>query len=82
SEHLATYRQALDRLDAMGLVFASFESRAELKALAAARVAETGRDGPADPDGAPLYAGLGAGLSPAERAGQVASGRPFALRLR
>ncbi|MBN8938332.1 MAG: tRNA glutamyl-Q(34) synthetase GluQRS [Rhizobiales bacterium] len=82
SEHLATYRQALDRLDAMGLVFASFESRGELKALAAARAAETGRDWPTDPDGAPLYAGRGAGLSPAERAGQVASGRPFALRLR
>lgn len=82
SEHLDTYRQALDRLDAMGLVFASFESRGELKALAATRAAETGRPWPTDPDGAPLYAGLGAALKPAERAELAASGRPFALRLR
>ncbi|MGL4291891.1 MAG: tRNA glutamyl-Q(34) synthetase GluQRS [Phreatobacter sp.] len=82
SEHLDIYGQALDRLDAMGLIFASFESRGELKALATARAAETGRAWPTDPDGGPLYAGLGAGLSPAERAGQTAAGRPFALRLR
>lgn len=81
SEHLGLYREALERLDSMGLVFASFESRAELKALAAAREAETGRPWPTDPDGAPLYAGVGARLSAAERQALIAAGRPHALRL-
>lgn len=71
SEHPDAYRGALDRLDAMGLVFASFESRSELKALASAR----------DPDGAPLYAGAGRGLSRADREALIAAGRPHALRL-
>ena len=30
SEHLEVYRTALDRLDAMGLVYPAFESRAEI----------------------------------------------------
>jgi glutamyl-Q tRNA(Asp) synthetase len=81
SEHLATYREALARLEAMGLVFSSFESRGELKALAAAREAETGRPWPRDPDGAPLYAGSGASLGAEERQALMASGRPYALRL-
>jgi glutamyl-Q tRNA(Asp) synthetase len=67
SEHLVVYRDALARLDAMGLVFASFESRGALKALAAAKEAETGRPWPTDPDGAPLYAGAGAVMSREER---------------
>src|SRR6476661_7272655 len=37
SEHFAEYRAALGRLDAMGLVYPSFESRAEIAALVAAR---------------------------------------------
>lgn len=82
SEHLATYRAALDRLDAMGLVFASFESRAELKALVAERASRDGQPWPTDPDGAPLYAGRGAAMSAAERARRIAAGEPFALRLR
>ncbi|MBL8570858.1 MAG: tRNA glutamyl-Q(34) synthetase GluQRS [Phreatobacter sp.] len=81
SEHLPVYRDALARLDAMGLVFASFESRGELKALAAAREAETGHPWPKDPDGAPLYAGSGTSLSEAERQALIDAGRPHALRL-
>jgi glutamyl-Q tRNA(Asp) synthetase len=81
SEHLPDYREALARLDAMGLVFASFESRGELKALAAARAAETGRPWPTDPDGAPVYAGTGASLPPTERQALIDAGRPYALRL-
>lgn len=81
SEHPDAYRAALGRLDAMGLVFASFETRTELKALARAREAETGRPWPTDPDGAPLYAGAGRSLSRADREGLIAAGRPHALRL-
>jgi glutamyl-Q tRNA(Asp) synthetase len=81
SEHLVVYRDALARLDAMGLVFASFESRGALKALAAAKEAETGRPWPTDPDGAPLYAGAGAVMSREERQALVDAGKPHALRL-
>lgn len=81
SEHPDAYRAALDRLDAMGLIFASFESRTELKALARSRTLETGRPWPCDPDGAPLYAGAGRTLSRAERETRIAAGHPHALRL-
>jgi len=81
SEHLPVYRDALARLDGMGLVFASFESRGELKTLAAAREAETGHPWPKDPDGAPLYAGAGASLSGTERQTLIDAGKPHALRL-
>ena len=49
------YRAALGALDALGLVYPSFESRAEIARL----VAERERNGswPRDPDGAPLYPG-------------------------
>ena len=55
SEHLGDYRAALTRLEAQGLLYPSFESRAEIAAL----VAERERAGawPRDPDGAPLYPG-------------------------
>lgn len=81
SEHQADHRAFLDRLWDLGLLFPSLESRTELKALAAAKAAGTGRPWPADPDGAPLYAGAGASLSPCERGALRASGRPHALRL-
>ncbi len=79
SEHLADYRQALEKLSAQGLVYPSFESRAEIAKLVAAREA----DGPwpRDPDGAPLYPGSAKQLSAAERARLIASGAPYALRL-
>ena len=71
SEHYDDYRTALAKLDAMGLVYPSFESRAEIAALAVGQ----------DPDGAPLYHGNAKSLSPAERARRIAAGEPFALRL-
>ena len=52
SEHYVDYRTALATLDAMGLIYPSFESRAEIAALVAAR-----EPWPRDPDGAPLYPG-------------------------
>ena len=55
SEHFDLYRDALGRLDAMGLIYPSFESRAEIAALVAAREAQA--PWPRDPDGAPLYPG-------------------------
>src|SRR6201989_136914 len=79
SEHLADYRHALEKLSAHGLVYPSFESRAEIAKLVAAREADGSWS--RDPDGAPLYPGAAKQLSSAERAGLIASGAPYALRL-
>jgi glutamyl-Q tRNA(Asp) synthetase len=78
SEHLAAYRDALDRLSALGLLYPSFESRAEIARL----VAEREADGPwpRDPDGAPLYPGTAKSLSADERERLLRSGDPYALR--
>ena len=79
SEQFDFYRDALTRLDAMGLIYPSFESRAEIAALVAAREAQA--PSPRDPDGAPLYPGNAKALAPAERARLIASGAPYAMRL-
>jgi glutamyl-Q tRNA(Asp) synthetase len=79
SEHLDTYRAALERLEAQGLIYPSFESRAEILRLAAER--ESQAPWPRDPDGAPLYPGDAKRLSRAERARKIAAGAPFAFRL-
>ena len=76
SEHFADYGAALRRLEAMGLVYPSFESRAEIAALVAAR-----EPWPRDPDGAPLYPGVARSMPPDERARRIAAGEPYALRL-
>ncbi|MGH6727753.1 MAG: tRNA glutamyl-Q(34) synthetase GluQRS [Pseudolabrys sp.] len=78
SEHYDDYRQALAKLDAMGLLYPSFESRAEIAALVAERDAAS--PWPRDPDGAPLYAGAAKSMSPAECARRMAA-EPYALRL-
>lgn len=79
SEHLADYRASLARLEAQGLVYASFESRAEIVALIAAR--EASGTWPRDPDGAPLYPGTGRMVSPAEHWRRIDAGEHHALRL-
>src|SRR5258707_841712 len=66
SAHLADYRQAIDSLSAQGLVYPSFESRAEMARLVAQREAHA--PWPRDPDGVPLYPGAAKSLSPGERA--------------
>jgi glutamyl-Q tRNA(Asp) synthetase len=79
SEHFADYRAALTRLDALGVLYPSFESRAEIARLVAAR--ERRAPWPRDPDGAPLYPGAAGALSAAERERRIAAGEPYALRL-
>jgi glutamyl-Q tRNA(Asp) synthetase len=79
SAHLADYRQAIDSLSAQGLVYPSFESRAEMARLVAQREAHA--PWPRDPDGVPLYPGAAKSLSPGERARLLESGMPYALRL-
>jgi glutamyl-Q tRNA(Asp) synthetase len=79
SDHLGAYREALDNLTARGLVYPSFESRAEIARLVAER--EANSPWPRDPDGAPLYPGSARLLSPDERSRLLRSDAPYALRL-
>jgi glutamyl-Q tRNA(Asp) synthetase len=78
SGHLDVYRDAVEKLSAQGLVYPSFESRAEIARLVAQRQANG--PWPRDPDGAPLYPGRAKLLLPAERARLIESGAPYALR--
>lgn len=79
SEHFASYREAVDRLAAAGLLYPSFESRAEVARLVAEN--ETSAPWPRDPDGAPVYPGAARSLSAAERDRLIGEGAPYALRL-
>src|SRR5262245_30755784 len=79
SEHLDAYAHALGRLAALGLGYPSFESRAEIERLVAARDAQG--HWPRDPDGAPLYPGPAKDVPAAERERRIAAGEPYALRL-
>jgi glutamyl-Q tRNA(Asp) synthetase len=79
SEHFAAYRAAVEKLSANGLVYPSFESRAEIARMVAER--ERGGPWPRDPDGALLYPGPARLLATDERQRLIQSGAPYALRL-
>jgi glutamyl-Q tRNA(Asp) synthetase len=79
SRHLSEYRDALEKLSAQGLIYPSFESRAEIAKLVAQR--EANAPWPRDPDGALLYPGAAKLLSSGERTRLLESGAPYALRL-
>jgi glutamyl-Q tRNA(Asp) synthetase len=83
SEHFGAYRDAIETLTAQGLIYPSFESRADIASLVERLVAQREADGawPRDPDGAPLYPGTAKALSPDARAALLESGAPYALRL-
>ena len=73
STRFAAYAEAAGRLEAMGLVYPCFATRAEIEAAAAG--------GAKDPDGAPLYPGLWKSRLAAEVGRRKAAGEPFALRI-
>jgi glutamyl-Q tRNA(Asp) synthetase len=79
SAHLADYREAIEKLSAEGLIYPSFESRAEIAKLVAQR--EANARWPCDPDGVPLYPGAAKLLPPVESERLLYSGAPYALRL-
>jgi glutamyl-Q tRNA(Asp) synthetase len=83
SVHFDGYRVALARLEALGLIYPSFESRGEIARLVAEREQHAPRHAPwsRDPDGAPLYPGTAKTLSAHERRALIDTGRPYALRL-
>lgn len=70
SEHLPEYRAALGQLEARGLLYPCFCTRAE---IAQAQSAPHG--------GQPVYPGTCRQLAGAERAARIAAGAPHALRL-
>jgi glutamyl-Q tRNA(Asp) synthetase len=75
SDHLAEYREALDRLAALQVIYPCFCARGEILAeIARAGQAPHGREGP-------LYPGTCRGLSAAERQSRIAAGAAHALRL-
>jgi len=75
SARMAAYREALDRLEARGLLYACFCTRKEIAAEIARSV-----EAPHGPDG-PLYPGTCRALDAAERKRKVAAGEAYALRL-
>lgn len=80
SEHFPLYRQALRRLDNMGLVYPAFLSRGDIKCIAEA--SEGGLAAwPRDPDGALHYPPVDRELSASERERRFDEGEPYALRL-
>lgn len=79
SEHWDNYRGALAQLETMGLIYPSFESRAEIARLVTDR--EARGPWPRDPDGTPLYPGDAKNMSVAERNRRIEAGELYALRL-
>ena len=75
SQHMDTYRAALGRLDALGVLYPCFCTRKDI----AAEIARAGA-APHGPDG-PVYPGICRGLAPEERARRLARGDAHALRL-
>ncbi len=81
SAHFADYQMALDRLEAMGLIYPAFESRADIARAVARLEADTGRPAPCDPDGLPRMPIPRDALAEDERARRRAAGLPHVLRL-
>ncbi|MBL8838092.1 MAG: tRNA glutamyl-Q(34) synthetase GluQRS [Alphaproteobacteria bacterium] len=75
SEHMAAYRACVARLEARGLVYPCFCTRAAIRAeIARAGAAPHGPEGP-------VYPGTCRSLPAAEGARRIAAGEPYALRL-
>lgn len=75
SEHIDEYAQALERLDAMGLIYAC-----DCRRSAIARLAQTRAGWSHDPDGSPLYPGS-CRLKPHRPAREILAAGGVALRL-
>jgi glutamyl-Q tRNA(Asp) synthetase len=81
SEHMDDYAAALARLDAMGLIYPCFCTRAEIQREIAQAAGAPHALVQGGPDG-PIYPGTCRALTPDDVARRKESGVPFALRLR
>lgn len=75
SEHLEEYRAALDRLQAMGLLYPCFCTRGDIEA----EIARSGH-APHGPEG-PVYPGTCRAIPASQREARIAAGEAHALRL-
>lgn len=75
SEHLDDYRAALDRIDALGVLYPCFCTRGEIRAEIA-----RSPSAPHGPEG-PLYPGTCRGLDGSVRRARIEAGEAYALRL-
>lgn len=75
SRHIEDYVAAAQRLEAMGVLYRCFATRAEITAV------QTASPRPLDPDGAPVYPGLHKRLSAGEVEQRIGAGEAFAMRL-
>ena len=80
SEHFTDYRAAARKLEDMGLLYACFATRSDIRAEVE-RLNTQGIAVPRDPDGAPVYPGLHKELPAGEIAARIDKGEPHALRL-
>ena len=77
SEHFGDYAAALEALEAQGVIYPCFCTRKDIaEEIARAGIAPQGSDLSTAP-----YPGTCRALSEAERAGRIAAGMPYALRL-
>ncbi|MDI4657360.1 tRNA glutamyl-Q(34) synthetase GluQRS [Xanthobacter autotrophicus] len=81
SAHFADYAAAIARLEALGLVYPAFESRADIARAVIGLESATGRPAPRDPDGAPLVPFPRSAMSDVARATLRDRGAPFVVRL-
>lgn len=80
SDHLDDYRAALARLGDLGLVYPSFSSRGEVRAMVRA-AGDRGEIWPCDPDGTPLFPDRDRLRDRRDVRDLIASGARHALRL-
>ncbi|MBA8881595.1 glutamyl-Q tRNA(Asp) synthetase [Phyllobacterium myrsinacearum] len=80
SEHFEVYRESLDRLIRMDLVYPAFLSRSDIR-REMQKVMAQGRAWPHDPDGAALYPPTDRMLTHRQRAQRMNEGLPFSWRL-
>jgi glutamyl-Q tRNA(Asp) synthetase len=74
SARMPAYGAAVERLEALGVLYRCFATRSEIEPAAGAEAEK-------DPDGAPLYPGLWRGRPEGDIADALAGGRPYALRV-
>ncbi len=80
SEHFEDYREGIEKLEKLDLIYPSFLSRGEIKKIIATKTHQ-GEHWPRDPDGTPHYPETERELHQHQRAELIASSSNYSLRL-